>query len=778
MPPKCSQLGSFLTPVGLEQVCLLDDGVRSDQEADCGTAGFSWNGRPCVGTRVHVAALQGNVAEIESILSQEASAVHSRFHYNTFHEGKTQEGSGAVLHLAASRNHLETVAKLIECRADVNSYVTRDHKPHYDVLHAAVFSEGRGGHTDMIKYLLQENAEFHTNCSGRWPLHIALQTGKVELINFIRREMYQRNLLEIAESEATGVDSPLRIGIQFRKLSQEQLADVAPLNRLSLRTFIEEEPKCIPCWLKKQCPLQFRHADLAGEVSVSDFSDILRSCPEAAGALLEAFSVEPVCDNEGWHPLPTRISFAPRSFAQHLRDWLNPPREMIPVYADEKVWSFNMQTFKEPAWHQPFTDRRLGPPIRDVKIRVCQVPNIIQPRFLAALLSAAGCDNLTIFENRTVVCILEIVWWHAGAIKVDLVQVLLTVWGLVLLIIETSSRWRDGFRTDIAGDFIASRALVDLFHELAQIAGYAKIGRTKDYFNMGNAFDLVRCILPMALFWFPNNKIIRVLVVLIYWLRILEVNFSESMARELLPIVGLAGRLVPASFVAFIGFCALTHSFFVLGRVDAIGSSDTPEDVIMSSFAMLITGAIPEMPADDYLRRSLTYASVLVFTVFFLNIFIGVIGENYSNQKVLSPLTFQKVRSGICCAYLLRASVLPTRLCNTPASLVYAFLAILLATGIHVSQGRSRIFGDTIPAAVFCACQLTMLVAAYQNTTVPICSNIAGGQRHPHYLWFATAVESEPCSHTHTETHNDESTVNTPLSQRFRHVRPLTLSRF
>jgi hypothetical protein len=444
--------------------------------------------------------------------------------------------------------------------------------------------------------------------------------------------------------------------------------------------------------------------------------------------------------------LPSRISFAPRNFGQRLQDKLNPPRECYCFYEPDREWAYDTKNFKAPTWHEQLTDRSRGRPIRDVNIQVCKVPDIIGAEFLAALCHAGDHNHYSIFENRVVHSVLEVVWWQ-GAAKVDFVQVFLSIWGLLLLVAECYLLQVTGGRTsDVACHFICARGLVDIGHELLQFAGFLKIGRARDYLDWGNAFDIFRGTLPAMLTYQSDNRVVRVLVILLYWMRLLEVNFSESMSRELLPIIRLAQGLFPAMIVAFVGFCGLTHAFYALAEMN--GHVDN--NLILNSFSMLVLGNLQDVAgADgqtllkDKLLLTVTCCSILMFTVFFLNIFIGVIGENYHKQKGLSSVVFQNVRANICYAYMLRASVIPAWLCSSTCATFVTVLAALCALILQYVAVSTQ-SEEAVPhlPVWFAACQTVMILAAYQNADSPWAQRSKRERDEVddgHYVWSVKA---------------------------------------
>uniref|UniRef100_A0A7S2QH57 Ion transport domain-containing protein n=1 Tax=Zooxanthella nutricula TaxID=1333877 RepID=A0A7S2QH57_9DINO len=713
-------------------------------------ATFTWNGRHCTGNALHKAAMVNDHWTMHRILEAAPAMVNSRFSYETSFRGVRQEGSGEAIHIAASGGSKKCVELLLASGASIHAAVTRDHKAHYDVLHAAVFAEGRGGSLRMVSYLLDQGARSSANLDGRWQLHVAFQTGQAALIPLLRERLQDEGLLQDVEGKDAKEPTPLMVGIQMRKLSEEQLSQTAALTAESLALFTRHEPKCIPSFLERMSVHGgLRAAELAVMIEPEDLPRVIGECPKAAEAMLKALTERPVCESEGWHPLPSRISFAPRSLWQRMQDAFNPERELFSLCVPDQLWKYDTTTFKAPDWHQELIDTKLCKPIRDVDIKVCHVPDLVSADFLLAWCGASDDDNLNVYNNKVVRCVLETVWWK-GAIKVDVFSFALSVVGLSLLLLDTTSGGPAGADGALPGfaqngamasiDFIAARALVDTAHEAAQFLGLARLGRARAYLDVGNVYDLTRCVLPAVLFFNPHQRLVRILVILIYWMRLLEVNFSESMARELLPIVRLAHGLGPATIVAFIGFCALTHAYCALAEVPFNNA------FLQQSFSMLITADVTggDIVTDPtLLQRIFTPLAVCAFSIFFLNIFIGVIGENYSIQKQVSHLVFLQVRAGLCNTYMLRSTVIPGWLfpkAAGPAAVVAGISMAVLQAWVMLTDADLK-----SPPVVFACCQATMLLCCYQNAHEPWARyDEQGRPPPPHYIWYAEARQDEP----------------------------------
>lgn len=742
---------------------------------------FRWNSRVCTGNHLHKAVLAGAIAETSRMLDEQDNILHERFTYTTEFKGQIQEGSGEAIHLAVTRSNLEVVRLLLHRRAELQSMVTRAGKGHYDVLHAAVFSEGVGGSPKMIQFLLKLKAAPIKNLDGRYPLHMAYQAGAKDLIPILQQDMQHYGLLDaVCAVNPTNKKTPLQVGIEAGKLTQEELAQVALLTPTSLKVFLRFEPRSIPAFFERwerQSGENLRGSALAEHVTVMDLCSCLREHPHAAMVLLDKLTDKPEVDNPGWHPLPTRMDFGPRSTLDVFRDKFNPERTLIGTYQRSSRWEFDAINFNPPKWHIDVISGKYGQ-THDVLINVCHLPDILCAEFLAAL----EVTDENIFDTDIVKSCLNVVWW-GGAYKLDILQLLITVMGLVLLIVERAQFGLDNdtaddhaaarglfvrgsdqtslfinqtdpsdagdfmnkvFEPTLADEFIGARGFVDFFHELVQLAGFVVLGAWRDYVNAGNLYDLFRAALAIVFYWCRQSQEVQVLLTLIYWFRLLEVSFSENLMRELLPVTRLAKGLLPSSIVCLIAVCAVSHARWLVHTSDALWPN-----IFRDTFLLLITAAIPNPHEAGTFGLIFAYLSVMSFTVFFLNIFIGVIGDLYSNEKAQSSISFQVKKCGMCFAFLVRARVLPCRVMSSACATAVMVLGIAgLAVFVLVCiLDDSLISAWPLTAVIWLVlCQFMAMWATYQDpeaawTRIP---TAAGQEPVKRYMWLCTVSNSEP----------------------------------
>ena len=61
--------------------------------------------------------------------------------------------------LTNSKSGLEIIKLLLKAKAPMDAKVTRGSSSHYDVLHAAVFAEGRPASTEIVAFLLENKSD-------------------------------------------------------------------------------------------------------------------------------------------------------------------------------------------------------------------------------------------------------------------------------------------------------------------------------------------------------------------------------------------------------------------------------------------------------------------------------------------------------------------------------------------------------------------------------------------------------------------------------------------
>lgn len=736
---------------------------------------FVWNCRHCTGHPIHDAVRLRDLQAMKRLLDEDPTLLTKRFTYETVAPwGAHQEGSGECLHLAVSRGYVLESSLLLERRADLGACVTRDGKQHFDVLHAACSAEGRGGSAEMVEFLLAKGAPITMNADKKWPIHIAWQTGKLELMDQLFEAMATKGIDWDADDK---VDSPLLIGIKNGNLTAVELAEHAPLTSKSLSAFILHEPASIPSFLQRMLESgKETPADIAALLTPADLTFVLRANPAAADALLTAITGEPSCEHRGWHPLPSRVSYEPRDwFERNMLVFLNGNIQRRVCYREHAEWRFDAATFHAPLWHVEFKDRSLGRQ-QDADIKVCYLPNIISAELFFSLVKDA--DGAEVFYNNSVIrSVIDYTWWN-GAYKLDLALGFLSLWGVVLMCVELYYyRWQrvldhshllhviealtldshpdsisdirrveqiivgeDHKHLPVLGNFMGAQGIVDLGMKLLQLAGVVSIGRTQEYLTFANLLDLWKCILPMFFLFVSGSDAARTMVIVLYWARLLGLSsVSENIMTDLLPVLFSYRGLGPVSLVTLMCFGMFMQIFYAANTDPNIDFKTFFHDV----FGMLVTSRLPASPEDvPQAKLVLTYVAVFFFSVFMLNVFIGIISAQVALEKERADLSIQLLRADRCQDFLVRTLHVPCGVMSrhvAAATLVAAVLGILALNILGLTRK------ETLPWSVagYAVCMALVRLAAFQNPDAPWAQPKSQRERSQ-FLWFAERKTSSP----------------------------------
>ncbi|CAE7900195.1 GIP, partial [Symbiodinium microadriaticum] len=697
---------------------------------------FKWNNRDCTGSSFHVNVLNNDKEEVLKQLDAGVD-IDAIYRYETVWQGNQQFCTGKAIHLAASRGHLSMVELLLQRRADLHSVVTRDGETNYEVIHAAVFKEGRGGCKEMIDALCARRADVESRNANHWTcLHVAYQSGNMatiwavqcararkcgfddaalEGLDFVRARQLVQDALGAEAVDEDGVEvepdpsdeggllsdlesairansrfeelqdpqpgveelTPLELGIREAKMNTKDLADAAPATVRSLQAFASGAPECIPLFLNRLSDGSLLR--MADQLSHTDIARLVRRYPESAAMLLDMATVKARATDPEWHPLPQRV---------HFRESWDGVQSTVLCEMD-KHWVFNETGLEFPKWHwkilprervRSFTYSEIGPHL-DANIRVCHVPNIISPNVFAALISSVrlGDAGLCLYESSTLRAAVSYTFDHG-----------------------------DG----VVADWMIAKGFVDLCLEVAEVFGRIRTGELRGYFNIGNAWDLLRSIIPIALLAFHSERWLHLLVVLIYWMRLLEsVILSEWIGCALLPLQKLLTLWHATRSQKMSAYFPKIFLFYGVG----VTADHLWPTTVFRTFATLITQGLPEHEPEDGLELLVLYGGVLFFSIFVLNIFIGVIDEEYKNEKELSHLRFLGLRASSCLTYLLRVRVIPCGLLGAKAAFGAAFAAMIAALTLQASSIllERRLMGS-YQLLAFQACQLIIFLAPFQ----------------------------------------------------------------
>jgi len=746
----------------------------SDSVALHGKNGFIWNTRKCYGNDLHFAILQSDLGGATAILDESPDGVGDRFVYFVESQGQTTECSGCPIHIAASRQEGKIVELLLSRRASVESWVRRGRQDYYDVLHAAVFAEGRGGTEDMINCLIHAGSNIRaTNSDGQTCKHLAFRTGNLTTIEAVRQHEFDtRSCWHTFASCKEEDDIPLRLGIQSGKMNKDQLARAASPKSNSLKTFMHLAPECIPMYLKRILGADMATPeDLVESLDMDDFMHLMREFSEGAMAVLDGCTARPHETSYGWHALPARVSFGPRTRMERLWRMLFPQEALdsrIVLYPESQDWEFDEVAFQAPEWHRSLTDRSFGPRLHDAEIKVCYWPNLISTRLFLSL-SLAKDESLGIYNHEVLQAAIDYAFEHY-VMTVEVFDLLLTFWTLLIIMVETwlapqkdaeplhaDSRLLEAKATtantaaflftpslstqgtnnfSISADLIVAKGIVDLTLEALQFLGAFRMEHPEAYASLGNLWDIFTSLAAIALLWHSERRSLHTFVVVVFWIRLLHCITVLKLGRSFINMKHMSATFWfwPATSFTLLSFCAFTHAMYILNcGVDH--PSPLWPDKFRDSFTTLLTASLPKEDSEDDLELVIRCAAAVLFTVLLLNVFITVIGNEFTHSQERSRLLFYKARASSCLAFLLRSEVLPqiSKLCFFHASIFLATLTLLSIQALNLLG----VCFPRVQLPVFVLCLLTLSLSAMHGCDLP---DRQKWWRQHKYLWIVTAV--------------------------------------
>jgi len=760
---------------------------------------FTWNDKLCSGSRIHKAVLENNVDEVREILESGEGLVDERFRYETenIHGGK-QEGSGEAIHIAASRGHARIIELLFEFHASVDAWVTRGHLPHYQVLQGAIFAEGKGGNPQIVGRLLEARAALTPNQNGQHPLHLAFQVGNLELIKMLRHERKHRGMEELEDVPPSyNHKTPLEEGILMSGMSRNELVEAAPLAPISLHIFSRYDPNCIPRWLQRFKTLQVGEADdddfayadvLASQVICEELIQVLVTSPLAADAILRSTTSKPKVGNRGLHPLPPKICFKPAGTMLWLFGRLNPPMKVLPTYQREKTWAYDGENFKAPDWHSMYVNpatvmkvhhhQQKG--VKQVDFIVSHIPDLASAEFFIGIAQATrtgGEEALMLFENPVVEGLIHHVWWESVC-ETEVMHHVLNIWGLLLLMYEQylliAHHWENeegstaqetarllkaagggngGKLSDgifglghysmpgeflIATEFMIARGVFMVWREVMQMVGSFCVSNSSTRDRFHPSMEMLKAAILLMLYfdfhsWPSMHLAMRVGAIAIHWGSLLNLqDCSEFMASALLPLINLFYGLVPCLALTLIGICCCMHV-----RLHMMIAYQTPFRIMVDSFLTLFTSTMPEADVFNAVDTSVNLICIVTFTLFFLNIFIGVIGELYQSEQASVHLRYRQLLCQRCLKYMLRYRSMPKRFMSRHIAAVLAVVAVIIPL---VVQMKSLVDGVRVPYAlsIFSVCMVLLDFASFSRQHHPWVEASSELQNQTgHHLWIA-----------------------------------------
>ena len=238
------------------------------------------------------------------------------------------------------------------------------------------------------------------------------------------------------------------------------------------------------------------------------------------------------------------------------------------------------------------------------------------------------------------------------------------------------------------------------------------------------------------------------LTIVLAWFRLTRVaSCCEPIGRSLQPFLRLLSGLGPVLFIAHLAFLAFTHAFFSLQGGPLTLS-------LYGSFVTLITAGMPGELSDDALEAVLLYLAVSVFTIIILNIFIGVIGEEYSRLQEESVLSFRQQRAKICLDYMLRKPFMGSDVCPRLLKRLVTLLVILSGMGLQMHSAMYGSCFHELEGLVYLLLLMFTHAMAFQaEHHLPMCRLFSHDENVEKFFWFCCKADGQTCDVDLEELH-------------------------
>jgi quinol monooxygenase YgiN/uncharacterized membrane protein YhaH (DUF805 family) len=273
------------------------------------------------------------------------------------------------------------------------------------------------------------------------------------------------------------------------------------------------------------------------------------------------------------------------------------------------------------------------------------------------------------------------------------------------------------------------------------------------YFRGGNFLDLWSSLLLVSLVFLPagsyQQNACKAFAMLWYWWRVLGIS-SRSLHQvgiSLYPILMAMYSVIPPLIVTFVIFCGLWQAIdLLIFEVDeSPESTNRTKHTFIKIFYFSWVGDLEGLDTytlQDPLLQGCMLLTTLLFSVYILNIFIGIISDAYNKETSTVLQTLNKMRARAILAFLLRASVLPSTNCSKIAAPLQS-----LALGGLVFVQAASVFGTSVTETQSMLLQTLLLLTA--NLAV----FLRGGGAVPwktgstdarvHYLWMVSPQHAE-----------------------------------
>jgi hypothetical protein len=314
------------------------------------------------------------------------------------------------------------------------------------------------------------------------------------------------------------------------------------------------------------------------------------------------------------------------------------------------------------------------------------------------------------------------------------------------------------------------------------------LGTIQYYFSLGNVFDILMIFCTLLLGWFSFTErgcsdgiaetecniaafgeaseglfhVLKAIVILELWVSTMGVfAWSEAIAFEVMPIVNSFRSIQPLLLFTAAMWFMISELLYVLQGPQG----QAPLAMVSSTFYFLFVGDTeminpyhdspvtrPDHMAGMTLSPILFFLIffIILFTVWILNIFIGVIGKAFETQQEQVHLTFQQERCRGVLRYLLRATMIRSNIFFLPKMgslkmhILRTVLVLVMVVFLLLTWFSPGILGSS-PFFVRVPVHFTLIflvqILPFQRKAVPWTT--ADAPSGLHYLWVVEKANLE-----------------------------------
>jgi len=302
---------------------------------------FTYKGRACTGSAIHVAALHGAGAPIlQTLIDSQANPEEEA----TFMK-QGQLGHFQAIHLAAGRGHVGVLKMLLDAGVNPDTKTQQNWKPNYTALHEAAFFQ----QSAAVMLLLSRNADTRAlNVTGQTALHIAALQGLDASGEPTCCKMLVAYQADIQAKDSRG-KTPLNLAMENGRYPYSRLYVLTGTTFDELLKVARSSPGAASELLRDHrsnrnaIHSSWIHA-LSQEASEEDvmtkWISLVGISPQAGEAVIEALSVVPDVKNGTHHPLPRRGS-------------IPEGKGFLCEYMPSSTWEYyETEDQPYPEWHQ------------------------------------------------------------------------------------------------------------------------------------------------------------------------------------------------------------------------------------------------------------------------------------------------------------------------------------------------------------------------------------------------------------------------------------------